>query len=128
MVGEYARECSCHAQPNFGSAANTRYSSTKYATVAGMERIGIRELRQNASVWVARAQNGEAIEISNHGRLVARLVPVDDADADREALIAAGRLAEAAHRGQRFDSSELLDAAETMPSISDILQQQRDDR
>lgn len=94
-----------------------------------MERIGIRELKQNASAWVARAQSGETIEIANHGRLVARLVPVGDADTDREALIAARRLAPAAQRGKLFDSADLLEAAgEPAPSISEILQQQREDR
>lgn len=94
-----------------------------------MERIGIRELRQNASTWVARAQSGETIEIANHGRLVARLVPVGDADTDRETLIATGRLTPAAHRGKLFNGADLLELAdETIPSISEILQQQRDDR
>lgn len=93
-----------------------------------MERIGIRELRQNASAWVARAQSGETIEIANHGRLVARLVPVGDTDTDREALIAAGRLAPAANRGRLFDQADLLEHDDTEPSMSEILQQQRDDR
>lgn len=94
-----------------------------------MERIGIRELRQNASAWVARAQSGETIEIANHGRLVARLVPVGDNDTDREALIAAGRLTPAAQRGRLFDPADLLETAdETTRSISEILQQQREDR
>lgn len=93
-----------------------------------MERIGIRELKQNASTWVARAQSGETIEIANHGRLVARLVPVGDADTDREALIAAGRLAPAVKRGRLFDTADLLEHDDTQPAISEILQQQRDDR
>ena len=40
-----------------------------------MERIGIRELRQHASRWVGRAAAGESFEITDRGRLVARLVP-----------------------------------------------------
>ena len=93
-----------------------------------MERIGIRELRQHASTWVARAQNGEIIEIANHGRLVARLVPVDDADADREALIAGGRLDPADHRGRPFDTATLVERDPAGDSLSEILQQQREDR
>jgi prevent-host-death family protein len=94
-----------------------------------MERIGIRELKQNASTWVARAQSGETIEIANHGRLVARLVGVTDADTDRETLIAAGRLAPASQRGKLFDAADLLELSdETSPTISEILQQQREDR
>lgn len=93
-----------------------------------MERIGIRELKQNASRWVARAQSGETIEIASHGRLVARLVPVGDADTDREALIATGRLTPAAQRGKLFDSADLLERNDLTKSISEILQQQRSDR
>lgn len=93
-----------------------------------MERIGIRDLKQNASKWVARAQNGETIEIGNHGRLVARLVPVDDADTDREALIASGRLIPAPRRGNPFDAANLLSTGDGMPTISEILQQQREER
>lgn len=94
-----------------------------------MERIGIRELRQNASVWVARAQSGETIEIANHGRLAARLVPVGDADTDRETLIAAGRLTPAVQRGKLFAATHLLELADHHGrSVSEILRQQRDAR
>ena len=40
-----------------------------------MERIGIRELRQNASEWIRRAQAGERIEITKRGQLVAVIGP-----------------------------------------------------
>lgn len=93
-----------------------------------MERIGIRELRQHASTWVARAQSGEVIEIANHGRLVARLIPVEDADADREALIAGGRLDPADERGRPFDPADLIEPDPADHSLSAILQQQREDR
>lgn len=42
-----------------------------------MERIGVRELRQNASRYLAQvASSGEPIEITDRGKPVARLVPV----------------------------------------------------
>jgi prevent-host-death family protein len=40
-------------------------------------RAGVRELRQNASKLLDRVEAGESIEITNHGRAVARLVPID---------------------------------------------------
>lgn len=40
------------------------------------QSIGIRELKQNASAAVARAAAGEALVVTDHGRPVARLVPL----------------------------------------------------
>jgi prevent-host-death family protein len=55
-----------------------------------MQRIGVRELRQNASRYLAQVSRGESIEITQHGRPVARLVPVvGDSWAE---LIARGRV------------------------------------
>jgi len=42
-------------------------------------RIGIRELRQHASVYVDLAEKGYTVDITNRGRLVAQLVPVFEA-------------------------------------------------
>jgi prevent-host-death family protein len=45
-------------------------------------RAGIRELRQNLSQYVERVKRGETVEVTEHGRLVAALVPrVADEDA-----------------------------------------------
>jgi prevent-host-death family protein len=41
-----------------------------------MDRIGVRELRQHASRYLARVARGEVIEVTDRGRPVARLVPV----------------------------------------------------
>ena len=57
---------------------------------AARHRIGIRELRQHASVYVDLAEKGYAVDITNRGRLVARLVPVREPDSPLERLIAAG--------------------------------------
>jgi prevent-host-death family protein len=56
-----------------------------------MERIGVRELRQNASRYLARVTaSGDPIEITEHGRPIARLVPItDDPWAD---MIVAGEI------------------------------------
>jgi prevent-host-death family protein len=40
-----------------------------------MESIGIRELRQNASVWLRRVAQGESFQVTDRGRPVAMLVP-----------------------------------------------------
>ena len=55
-----------------------------------MERIGVRELRQHASRYLARVVRGETLEVTDRGRPVARLVPITpDVWAD---LTAAGKV------------------------------------
>src|SRR5882757_7671714 len=62
-------------------------------------RIGIRELRQHASVYVDLAEKGYTVDITNRGRLVAQLVPVTEPGSPLERLIAAGILREAEEDG-----------------------------
>lgn len=39
-------------------------------------RVGVRELRQNLSVYLRRVQAGEALQVTDHGRPVANLEPI----------------------------------------------------
>jgi prevent-host-death family protein len=59
-----------------------------------MERIGIRELRNNASQVVRRAQAGHHIVITVDGVAAARIGPLNDGRSERtlDDLIAAGLL------------------------------------
>jgi prevent-host-death family protein len=41
-----------------------------------MERIGVRELRQHASRYLALVARGERVEVTDRGRPVAMLVPL----------------------------------------------------
>jgi antitoxin (DNA-binding transcriptional repressor) of toxin-antitoxin stability system len=61
-------------------------------------RIGIRELRQHASVYVDLAEKGYTVDITNRGRLVAQLGPAGTPGSPLERLIAAGVI-EAAEEG-----------------------------
>lgn len=55
-----------------------------------MDRIGVRELRQNASRYLARVAGGESMEVTDRGRPVALLVPIAN---DRwQGLIESGRV------------------------------------
>jgi prevent-host-death family protein len=55
-----------------------------------MDRIGVRELRQHASRYLARVATGETIEVTDRGRPVALLVPTP---ADRWAsLVSSGQV------------------------------------
>lgn len=57
-----------------------------------MERIGVRELRQHASRYLARVADGEPFEVTDRGRPVARLVPVPRGENALEELLRSGRL------------------------------------
>ena len=54
-------------------------------------KVGIRELRQNLSVYLRRIHSGERFEVTERGRPVALLVPLDDALSPLEKLVASGR-------------------------------------
>ena len=55
-------------------------------------RVGVRELRQNLSVYLRRVEGGETLEVTEHGRLVARLAPAPSPETTTlDRLIAEGR-------------------------------------
>ncbi|OBH05116.1 MULTISPECIES: type II toxin-antitoxin system Phd/YefM family antitoxin [unclassified Mycobacterium] len=89
-----------------------------------MEVIGIRELRQNASVWVAKAKAGVIIQITERGRPVARLVPLTPAEQVRDKLIAEGQLIPATAPRVPLRMADLVEGR----SLSSILEEQRADR
>lgn len=91
-----------------------------------MPRIGVRELRQHASKYLARVKAGETVEVTERGRLVARLVPPHPAQTAREQLIADGKLIPASRPGRNLpDPVPLPDGA---PSTDEVLDQLRADR
>ena len=55
------------------------------------DRVGVRELRQNLSVYLRRVQRGESLVVTEHGRPVARLGPLPASDDVLERLVAEGR-------------------------------------
>lgn len=46
-----------------------------------MRSIGIRELRQHASVYLRLVEAGETVEVTDRGRPIALLVPTGEGDA-----------------------------------------------
>ena len=55
------------------------------------DRVGVRELRQNLSVYLRRVKTGEALEVTERGHVVARLVPAREDESVLERLIAEGK-------------------------------------
>jgi len=54
-----------------------------------MDRVGVRDLKQNASCVLDRVKAGETVTVTEHGRPVALLTPLPDVD-DYERLIETG--------------------------------------
>lgn len=55
-------------------------------------RVGVRELRQNLSVYLGRVKEGETLTVTEHGRVVATLRPPSQGDTVIDRLIADGRI------------------------------------
>lgn len=55
-------------------------------------RVGVRELRQNLSVYLRRVKLGERLEVTERGRVVARLEPIVDDDDPIARLERQGRI------------------------------------
>ena len=66
-------------------------------------RVGVRELRQNLSKYLRRVERGERLEVTEHGRPVAVLGPLGEAESPLARLVAAARVAQ-----PRRDLLELL--------------------
>jgi prevent-host-death family protein len=56
-----------------------------------IRRVGVRQLRQNLSVYLRRVRAGHTLEATERGQPVALLVPLPDADSALLHLIASGR-------------------------------------
>jgi prevent-host-death family protein len=88
---------------------------------AASTRIGIRELRQHASVYVDLAEKGYTVDITNRGRLVAQLVPVRELGSPMERLIAAGIIEPAEEPGGVAGLDPYPAPAVGQPLASEIL-------
>jgi prevent-host-death family protein len=92
------------------------------------KRIGIRELRQHASVYVDLVEKGQTVDITNRGRLVARLVPAGEPESPLERLVAAGIIERAEDPGSPLDIEPGPPVPPGHPTASEILQELREDR
>jgi prevent-host-death family protein len=60
--------------------------------VEAMDQVGVRELRQNLSVYLARIADGETLEVTDRGQPVAILAPLPKPVSVLERLKRAGLL------------------------------------
>jgi prevent-host-death family protein len=68
-------------------------------------RVGIRELRQQASALLKRVASGEVIDVTDRGHLVARIVPLRMGELEQ--LVAEGAASDA--HGRLLDVVDLLE-------------------
>jgi prevent-host-death family protein len=90
-----------------------------------MIRIGVRELRQHASRYLARVKAGETVEVTERGRLVALLTPPSPASTTRERMIREGRLIPAS---LPFELPTPMPKPPGSPSLSEVLDELREER
>lgn len=93
-----------------------------------MERVGVKELRQNASRYLALVKAGETVEVTERGELVALLSPPGDSRSARDRLVAAGRLIPAASRTGRLRSPHPVPIAAGEPTNQELLDAERKER
>ena len=90
-------------------------------------RVGVRELRQNLSVYLARVKAGETLEVTEHGQPVAQLGPrLTKPVSIIDQMIAEGR-AKAATMDHRMIPPPLPDPNPGGPTLTEILLQMRDE-
>lgn len=92
-----------------------------------MESIGVRELRQNLSVYLREVKEGESFRVTERGREVARLVPSGPVSSPIARLVA--------ERGATMPTANLLDLAKIAPrkptggpSSLELLDAEREER
>jgi prevent-host-death family protein len=90
------------------------------------ERVGVRELRQNLSVYLKQVrEEGRAYEVTERGEPVARLTPLPDrALSTYERMVAEGRITPA-----RRPWDELPEPLPALPGkqLSEVLREMRDE-
>ena len=82
---------------------------------ADAHAVGLRDLRHHTSEVLARVRHGETIDVTEHGRLIARIVPVGEREPTPilARLVASGRAVLAKRPGyrppmRRGDGTDLL--------------------
>lgn len=111
-----------HAQRERGGPERPARGGAQY-------QVGIRELRQHASVYVDLAEKGYTVEITNRGHLAARLIPATDPEtrSPLERLIAAGVLDEPEDPGDVRDIEPLPPRPPGEPTLTEAFLQMREE-
>lgn len=90
-------------------------------------QIGVRELQQHASRYLDLVEAGQVVEVTRHGRKIARLTPVTDPGDPLAQYYAAGLLIPPAESGDLLDIVPVPPAPGT-PAMQEIFDEAREDR
>jgi len=90
-----------------------------------LSSVGVRELRQNLSVYLDRVKKGEALTVTEHGTAVAILRPMLPASSVLDRLVAEGRATRPSRSLQQLPRA--LKTQLERP-LSELLEEQREDR
>ena len=90
-------------------------------------QVGVRELQQHASKYLDLVEAGEVIEVTRHGRKIARLTPVTDPGDPHAQFYAAGLLVPPAEAGDLLDILPVPPVPGTQPS-QEIFDEAREER
>ena len=108
------------------SAADTATTRPVSAHDQPSTTVGVRELRQNLSIYLDRVKQGAALQVTEHGRVVAVLRPVPPNASRYDILLAQGLITPATK------SIRDLPPPRKMPPgsrpMSEILDEMREDR
>ncbi len=95
-------------------------------TVTDVDDVGVRELRQNLSVYLRRIAQGETLRVTEHGHPVALLTPIPHSgDPVLDELEAQGLLDRPKSRRRPLPRPVPLLPGE--PTLSEVLAQMRDE-
>src|SRR5712691_8598080 len=94
-------------------------------TAGDAHTVGLRDLRHHTSDVLARVRHGETIDVTEHGRLIARIVPVEERAPTPilARLVASGRASLARRPGYR----PRMRPADGTDKLSDSLAALRDE-
>lgn len=83
--------------------------------------VGIRELKNGLSRYLKHVQKGESVVVTDHGRAVARIVPVGLSE-HLERLLSDGRVT---WSGRRFRPPSKVPRPKPGPPVSDYIGEER---
>ena len=95
-----------------------------------MTSVSVREFSHNPSAVLSRAENGETIEVTKHGRVVAMLVPPPRAQSRFDELVAQGaiRPAERNLTAGDWDKFTHIDVPDDVDPLAILLEMREHER